>query len=97
MKVNYKSKELHNAALLKAVKKTDVDGVRTALNRGASAKIVDKESKRTVLVAACLEGDPTIIDLLLKAGANPNKPRQEIRMASSENTLMICRIFFSEA
>ena len=72
-KVNFRSKQLHSAALLEAVKRQDIEGVRRALERDAGTNLQEKNTQRTPLMLACLDGHAGIVRLLLEAQADPNE------------------------
>jgi ankyrin repeat protein len=71
-KVNYRSKRLHNAALLEAVEQQNAERVRQALAGGARTDLKQKHTDRSPLMQACLDGNPHIVQQLLDAGADPN-------------------------
>jgi ankyrin repeat protein len=75
-KVNFKSRQLHSAALLEAVKRQDVEGVRRAIAGGARTNLHEKDTQRTPLMLACLDGNAEIVRLLLEAKADPNEHTQ---------------------
>jgi ankyrin repeat protein len=71
-KVDWRSTELHSAALLEAVRRQDVEGVRRAIAGGARTNRQEKHTQRTPLMLACLDGNTDIVRLLIEAKADPN-------------------------
>lgn len=58
--------------LLSAVKSSDTSGVAKAIKRGEVVNAMDEESGESVLALAASAGYPSIVRLLLEAGADPN-------------------------
>ena len=75
-KVDFRSQQLHSAALLEAVKRQDIEGVRRALQGGARTDLQEKDTQRTPLMLACLDGNAEIVRLLLEGKADPNQHTQ---------------------
>jgi len=72
-KVDWRSTDLHSAALLEAVKRQDAEGVRRAIAGGARTNLQEKDTQRTPLMLACLDGHADIVRLLLDAQADPHE------------------------
>ena len=71
-----RTKDQTDSALRDAVGRRDAAGVQALLDDGADLAAIDDEGKTPLMVAAQAQA-PEIVELLLKAGADP-KPKDKL-------------------